>query len=59
MMQTNGDMLGDRGDRYVADPAGVAHQVHQGALKLETTVQGVSAGHESSHLTKTGIQCLR
>jgi len=45
--------------RYVAEPARIAHQVHECALQFQTAMQGVSAGHESCHLAKIGIHCLR
>jgi hypothetical protein len=57
-MQANRDVFVDRDDRYVADPAGVAHQLHDCALEFVTVVQSVSAGQEARHFAQRGIQSL-
>lgn len=57
-VQADADVLVDRGHRHRADAPGVAHQVHDGALQLQTAVQGVAPGQKSSHFAKTGIQDL-
>ena len=58
-MQSDADVLVDGGDWHGADASRVAHQIHDCALKLQTAVQGVTAGYESRHLAKAGIQHLR
>ena len=57
-MQTNGDVLVDRGNLDATDPPGAADQPHEFALQFESAMQGIPAGQDARELSQIGIQCL-